>query len=428
MSEPGWLQDLRSDARGHYDALGLPSPKLEDWRYTASALKPLADLALDAWPDLTTPAAPRSGELDPPLPAAPSGMSQVVFVDGHHPPGASSASGAVQGLASLLSGGDDEALQRTLGQLAPIKRDAFAALNTAHFRDGAFVHLGRGQRLEQPLQLVFVSTGAAPAATFPRLAIRAEAGSEATVVVEFHSAPGAGGFTNAQIEVDLAADAMLDLVLLQQESDAAVHVSRCHVRQEATSRLCATTITLGGACVRNDVEVSLVGEAAETTLEGLFLGLGSQHLDNHTLVDHAVPRCTSRERYKGVLADRARGVFRGRVVVRPDAQQTAAEQSNANLLLGQRAEIDSKPQLEIHADDVRCSHGSTTGQLDLDALFYLRARGLSEAAARRLLVAAFASEVTDTLPLPALRNRTRDAIERRLGQLQSERGSGGTPA
>ena len=309
MSEPAWLQDLRGDAREHYGALGLPSAKLEDWRYTAAALKPLAALALDTWPDLTTPVAAPDNARVQTLPPAPSEMSRTVFIDGHLAPAASESNEVVHDLASLLAASDGDTVRQTLGQLAPIKRDAFAALNTAHFRDGAFVHIGRTQLLERPVQLLFLGTADAPATTSPRLAIRAEAGSEATIVVEFHSAPGAAGFTNALIEVDLAADAKLDLVILQQESDEVRHVSRCYARQDSASRLRATTVTLGGACVRNELEVSLVGEGAEASLDGLFLGLGKQHLDNHTLVDHAVPRCTSREHYRGVLADAARGVF-----------------------------------------------------------------------------------------------------------------------
>jgi len=421
MSEPGWLQDLRREAWDHYEALGLPTSSLEDWRYTARALRPLADLDFSAKP---APVEPGSAATDSSvaLDAMPLDTERTVFIDGEHAAALSSPAPAaddrtVTDLAGLLGSHPDPGdarLQRTLGALAPIKRDAFAALNTARFRDGAFVHIGAGRQLDRPLELVFLTRREAPAATFPRLAVCAEAGSCATLIVDFRSAPGANAFTNALFEVDLGANAMLDLVVLQHESDASIHVSRSYVRQGSDSRLRTATLTLGGRTVRNDLEIRLAGEGAEVDLEGLFLGLGEQHIDNHTLVDHAVPHCTSRERYKGILADQARGVFRGRVIVRPDAQKTSAEQSNRNLLIGDRAEIDSKPQLEIHADDVRCSHGSTTGQLDRDALFYLRTRGIAETAARQILVEAFAAQVTEAIRLPALRKHIQDGLQQRL--------------
>lgn len=425
MSEPGWIQDLRREARDHFEALGLPTSSMEDWRYTARALRPLANLDLTAVPDPVLPGS-ASTDSSEALDSTSLDTERTVFIDGHHAAALSSplpAAGdrSVWDLASLLGGGPssdsgDELLHRTLGVLAPIKRDAFAALNTAQFCDGTLVHIGAGRQLDRPLELVFLTSREPPAATFPRLAIRAEAASCATLIVDFRSASRAETFTNALIEVDLEANALLDLIVLQHESDRSIHVSRSYVRQGPASRLRSTTLTLGGRTVRNDLEIQLAGEGAEVDLDGLFLGLGEQHIDNHTLVDHAVPHCTSRERYKGILADQARGVFRGRIIVRPDAQKTAAEQSNPNLLIGDGAEIDSKPQLEIHADDVRCSHGSSTGQLDRDALFYLRARGITEPAARQILVQAFANEVTEPIRIPALRERVQDGLRHRLAE------------
>src|SRR5262249_6172290 len=226
--------------------------------------------------------------------------------------------------------------------------------------------------------------------------------------------------TNAVTEVHVGPGATVHWVLLQREDDAHFHVSNLSVRQERNSTFTGHTLTLGGRLVRNDARVVLAGEGSECTLDGLFIGGGPGVLDNHTEIDHAVPHGTSRELYKGVLGGAARGVFRGRVIVRPDAQKTSASQSNANLLLGARAEIDTKPQLEIYADDVKCSHGSTIGRLDENALFYLRPRGLPEPRGRALLLRAFGLEVLGRLPARALAEGLDDAVVACLRRARGE--------
>jgi Fe-S cluster assembly protein SufD len=246
--------------------------------------------------------------------------------------------------------------------------------------------------------------------THPRVVVIAEAGSEITVVQDHVSVGAAAGFTNAVTEVHVGAGARVRFVLLQREDDAHLHVSNLQVRQDRDSLFSAHTLSLGGRLVRNDAGVLLADRGAECRLDGLFVGGGDAVIDNHTEVDHAHPRCDSHELYKGVLGGSARGVFRGRVIVRPDAQKTNATQSNRNLLLGAKAEIDTKPQLEIYADDVKCSHGSTIGRLDETALFYLRSRGIGEERARDLLTRAFALEVLERLPTPALREGLDDAV------------------
>ena len=413
--EPSWLETLRREAAASFETLGLPTSRMEDWRYTARALKSLAQLELV--PPVGAGPAPERGTLEE-LASPLFACSEFAFVDNRFSAELSTPRGLsgdlpVRSLRALLDEGSD-ALEGALGQLARVKDDAFAALNTAHFGDGALVHIERGQEIAQPLHLVFVTSDTAGRTTHPRIVIRAEAGSRATLIVDFVSAGEGPRFTNALLEVDLGANAELDLVLLQRECDATIHVSRSYVRQARDSRLRAHTLVLGGRAVRNELEITLAEEGADASLNGLFLGLGDQHVDNHTWVDHAVPHCTSRELYKGVLGDRARGVFRGRIVVRPDAQKTAAEQSNPNLLIGDRAEIDTKPQLEIYADDVRCSHGSTIGQLDSDALFFLRARGIGAEDARAMLIQAFAAEISDALPSEALGERVREMFLQRL--------------
>jgi Fe-S cluster assembly protein SufD len=359
--EPAWLRALRDDAIARFEAVGFPTSRLEDWKYTAAPAKAIA-----------------KGNFAP-APCAPE------------------LSGAVQSLAAVLAE-DAASLEGKLGSIAHAKDDAFLALNTAFFEDGAVVRIARGEVLAEPVHVAFEAQAAM---TLPRIWIDAEANSSATVVVEFKSganAANAASFTNFVFEANVGANAELNIVLLQTEGADALHVSRGFVRQERDSRFASHTITLGGKLVRNDIEVVLAEEGSDASLNGLFLGTDARHVDNHTLVDHAVPHGTSHELYKGILADTSRGVFRGRVVVRPDAQKTSAEQHNANLLLGNRAEVDTKPQLEIYADDVRCSHGSTIGQLDADALFFLRARGIAKDDAYLLLVQGFANEIFEAMP------------------------------
>jgi Fe-S cluster assembly protein SufD len=345
--------------------------------------------------------------------------SLVVFVDGRFEPALSAPTAGgpeVTSLASLAHERPEEALALLAdADTVDWKGHPFAALHDAFVEDGAVVRLPRGDRLGNPLHLVFVSTGGdAPRVQHPRVIIDAGEGSEA-VILQDHVSIGEGArLTNSVTQVRLGANAKIDLVLLQRESDDTFHVSQCRSVQERDSRLACHTVSLGGALVRNDLAARLSGEGAECTLRGLYVGHGDQVIDNHTWVDHAVPHCRSDELYKGVLGGASRGVFRGRVIVRPGAQKTDAVQSNPNLLLSDRAEVDTKPQLEIYADDVKCSHGSTIGQLSADALFYLRSRGIEQDAARDMLTAAFAASILEALPLPGLADALGDLLRERL--------------
>ncbi len=403
--EAPFLAALRPDALASFREQGFPHRKLEDWRYTNTA--PLAaerfelpDQPFELAESLREPNRQTIGKLA--LPVYACGL--YVFVDGRFAPGLSATralAGAprVASLAELRRRAPEE-LEAHLGRTVDWKRHPFAALNSAFLDDGAVVRLPEGCVLEQPLHVVFVSTAAT--VRHPRLLVVAGPGSRATVIEDHVSAGDGAGFTNAVTEVEVGAGASLDLVVLERPSDATYHVGNLAARVDRDARFDAHTLTLSGRLVRNDAEVLLADEGADCGLSGLFLGDGRQVIDNHTLVDHAMPHGTSRELYKGILGGKSRGVFRGRVVVRPDAQKTNATQSNPNLLLADGAEIDTKPQLEIYADDVKCSHGSAIGQLDEDALFYLRARGIGESRARDLLTSAFAAEILEALPLPAL--------------------------
>jgi Fe-S cluster assembly protein SufD len=291
------------------------------------------------------------------------------------------------------------------GALLGPKRGAFAALNLALVEDGACIELAPGTRVERPIHLLFVHVGgSAPTAVHPRVYLVAGAGSRACVVEHHVGLAGSVGLVNAAAEIWLAADAELDHVVLQDLPHEAFFLASLAVQQEPGSRFGSASVALGAGLARLETSVCMAGEGARAELAGLYLARGAQLLDHHTTVDHAVPHTTSQQLYEGVLDERARGVFHGRVHVRPDAQKSDARQINRALLLADGAQVDTKPQLEIYADDVKCSHGASVGQLDEAQLFYLRARGIAEAEARALLTAAFAREVIDRLPLAALRS------------------------
>lgn len=400
-SDPSWMAPLRRSGAEIFAAEGLPHTKLEEWRYTN--LAGLAKLDLES----SENAAP--AEIASVAPTA-SGESPVVFVNGVYVAGQKTDERSVSSLASV------ESVPAEFGTLVDAKAHPLAALNSALLRDGAVVRIPRDTQLAAPIHLLFVSTGGVRC---PRLLVVAEPGSRAQVIQEHVSIGDDGGFTDALTEVLVSANARVDLVNVQRESDTAFHVSNTAARVERAGRLESHVLTFGGRLVRNDLTVSLAGEGGEAILNGLFLGNGKRLIDNHSLVDHAVAHCNSRQLYKGVLGDDSRGVFRGRVVVRPDAQLTHAVQSNPNLLLSNDAEIDTKPQLEIHADDVKCSHGSSIGQLDEDALFYLCSRGIGAQHARDLLTRGFVQEILDAIPLETLREGLGEDVQRALRQLGS---------
>jgi Fe-S cluster assembly protein SufD len=410
--EPAWLRAARGAAIERFEALGFPGPREEDWRFTNVA--PIARAAFR-----TAPPAPRAATAAD-VAAATFGpaSARIVFVDGHYAPELS----AVDAAGSLRVASLREALARDAERLRPVlDREAaepapFAALNTALFADGAFVHAPAGTATTEPLHVVFLASGSGsePSAIYPRLVVLAERASQLTVVESYLGGDGARYFTNAVTDVVAGEGAVVDHYKVQRESTSAFHVGRMTVRQGRAASVSSHSIALGSALARNDVEQVFLAEGGDCTLNGLFLASGTQHLDTHTRLDHAQPHGTSRQLYKGVLDGKARGVFVGRVLVRKGAGKTDAQQTNKNLLLSKEALVDSLPQLEILTDDVKCKHGSTTGQLDPSALFYLRSRGISEAAARSLLVYAFASDVLGGVKVGALREGLERYLQSRL--------------
>lgn len=405
-----WVRALREAAGMHFEAQGFPTTRDESWKYTN-----VAPLVRQSYAAASREAASLPGDVSriafPQLEA-----HRLVFVDGFFAPQLSSS----VSLAGVQAGSLADALERAgealepyLGRIASLEKHPFAALNTAFLADGAWLHVGAGIALERPIHLVFLASGAQVLAQ-PHNLIVLDEGAQATVIEHYVALKEGRCFTNAVTEISLARGATLEHYRVQQQDAQAYHVGGLHVRQAGATRFTSHAVDLGGMLVRNDLRAVLAEEQAACTLNGLYVLDGRQHVDNHTLIDHAKPNGTSSEFYKGVLDGRSRAVFNGRVIVHPDAQHTDAQQMNNNLLLSEDAEVDTKPELEIYADDVKCSHGATVGQLDPDALFYLRSRAVDEAAARDLLTYAFANDILGRFRLMPIRLELERKLTARL--------------
>jgi Fe-S cluster assembly protein SufD len=307
------------------------------------------------------------------------------------------------------------ALETHLARTEPFDDRAFAALARAFATDGAFVRIPRDRSIERPIWLVFLSVpGAEPSASHPRFTVVAEESSRATIY-EVHATIGAGAhLCNLLTEIRVGENAQVDHVKLQLEGDGAIHLGHGNFHIGRNARVSSTLVSLGASTARHDIVALLDGPGAECAIDGLYVATDGQHVDCRTTVDHRQPHGSSRELFKGVLSGKSRGIFNGKVIVRQGAQKTDAQQKNENLLLGLGAEIDSQPQLEIEADDVKCSHGSTIGQLDEDAVFYLRSRGIGEAEAAAMLTRGFAAQITERVASAAFRERIESLVLARL--------------
>lgn len=406
-----WLDSSRAGALDAFAASGFPTPRHEDWKYTR-----------------TTPIEKRGFR----LPGA-NGIDigrddverflladldceQLVFVDGRYVDALSRRNVVESGvrITTLESAMNASLplLEAHLGHYAGTESQPFSALNTAFMTDGAVIHVKNRGVGRHPVHLLFVAT-TEDVVSHPRVLVVAEPASQTAVIESYVSLVDGCYFTNAITEIVLMAEARVDHYKLQQEGEKAFHVATLQVHQERDSRFASHSISFGGQLVRNDINVGLGAEGAGCLLNGLFMARGRQHMDYHTRIDHAMPNGSSEEIYKGILDGRARGVFNGRVKVHPDAQKTDAQQSNNNLLLSRDAEVDTKPELEIYADDVKCSHGATVGQLDEQSLYYLRSRGIGESQARGLLTYGFARDILERVDLAPLRDRlTVELLER----------------
>jgi Fe-S cluster assembly protein SufD len=409
--QPAWLRGLRERGFARFCEAGFPTTRHEDWRFTnvnAIAQTPF-QLAHDAR---------RSGAVyGDTLEACriPGAACQLVFVNGRFAPQLSDLGNLPQGVRveSLATAIAQEvsSLEAHLGRYLNIDRDAFCALNTAFIEDGAYVYLPRRTVLEAPICFLFISVpGDAPEMSNPRNLIVAEDATEASIVEDYVSLGSGVFFSNVVTELVAGEDAVISHYLIEREDRQAFNVSTLRTQQARSANISSHSVLLGGGLVRNNVHPVLAGEGGECLINGLFIGNGSQHMDNYMLVEHASPHCSSRQFYNGILDGHSHGVFHGRIIVHKDAQKTDAKQTNRNLLLSDDAQIDTKPQLEIYADDVKCTHGATIGQVDENALFYMRSRGIEEASARGLLLLAFASECLDRMKCAPVRDYLQDLV------------------
>jgi Fe-S cluster assembly protein SufD len=415
-ADPSWLRRVRERAFERYAGLGLPTLRDEDWKYTNVAA--LGKRAYTLAPDARDPAAAaRIANLALP------GCARLVFVNGRHSPALSDLSGlgklaegvTVGSLAALVLRPQpaESWLNARLSGAAETLGTAFTALNAALWTDGACIELAPGTALEAPLQLIFLTTRPDLLVSSRNL-IHLGAGARAEVIEHHAGVDEAAYFTNAYTEIVLERGAKLTHAKLQEEGRRAWHIADLRTEQGEGSRYASQVFALGAQLARADIATRFEAEGCEAELLGLYLADGRQHLDHHTRIDHARPGGTSRQLYKGVLDGAGRAVFNGKVIVHADAQGSDARQANRNLLLSEQAEVDTKPQLEIYADDVKCSHGATVGQLDPAQIFYLRSRGIDEAASRSLLTHAFAAEVVNQVHLLPLRERLETLLRRRL--------------
>ena len=398
---PRWLQDVRDKAAARFAALGFPSVRDEEWRFTNVA--PIAATEFRAPSPVDVPEAA--------VDALPYGSIpfRLVIVNGRFAPELSRLLNLPRGvragsLAAAVTEHADE-VPRYYAQGADFHSRAFVALNTALAADGAYLYIPEGVVFDQPVEILYLAAGEDQTTMInARTLIVAGAGSQVKIIETYTSLRGGTYFTNAVTELFAGENAVVDHYKVQQEALGAYHVATMQLNAQRSATVSSHSFSLGGRLVRNDANAVLDGEGAEVTLNGLYLADGERLIDNHTTIDHAKAHCPSHEIYKGILGGKARAVFNGKIIVRQDAQKTDAKQTNRALLLSDNASINTKPQLEIFADDVKCTHGAAIGQLDEDAIFYLRARGLTFFEARDMLIHAFAGEILDQVKVETLKH------------------------
>jgi Fe-S cluster assembly protein SufD len=412
-----WLAEQRRRAIARFEAVGFPNTKQEDWRQTNVA--PIARtpfrLAARSKDGSALEHARRFAFAD-------QAACELVFVNGHYEPQLSRLGKLLRGvkvvsLATALTTVHASEIRDHLGKVAQVDANPFVALNTAFIHEGAYIRVPRGIHMEMPIHLLFISTGEGPepAVSHPRVLVVAEDNSEFSFVESHVGEGGTSYLTNAVTELIIGQNCAVDHCKVQHDSDSAYHVSTTQVKIAKSSTFVSHSATLGAKLTRNDLNVAFTGEFAEATINGLVLLDGTRHCDNHTLLDHALPNCPSHELYKHVLAGKSTGVFRGKILVRPDAQKTDSKQASKSLLLSDDAYMNSQPALEIYADDVKCTHGSTTGPVDEEMVFYLRSRGVGADAARHLLTYAFAADITRRIRIAPVRRLLEDYMAQQAG-------------
>jgi Fe-S cluster assembly protein SufD len=421
---PEWLEPIRRAAMDRFAATGFPSARDEEWRFT-----PVTPIAQTSWRTVGVGGTEDiAREQLTPFVFGQADWCTLVFVNGEYAPGLSSAGSMPEGvlatsLADALRNGGD-LLQRHLARYARIEENPFTALNTAFLRDGGLIHVPAGVELPRPINLVFVTTAdAAGVVMHPRNLIVVERNARASVVESYVTlAPGARYWTNPVTEVWTGPNSWVEHTRIQRESEAAYHVATTEVEVSRDSHYRSFSMAMGASLARHNLNARLADQYSEALLYGLYVTHGEQLVDTHTVLYHDHPNCRSWEVYKGILEDRSHAVFNGKVFVKPEAQKTDAKQTNRNLVLSDHAKVDTKPQLEIFADDVKCTHGATVGRLDDAALFYARSRGVPQDAAERLLTYAFAAEVIEEVTLEPVREELDRLV---LGRLDAGRRAGG---
>ena len=425
--EPGWLALVRKNALERFLDKGFPTTRDEEWRFTNVTPLVSGSFALPVLPVADADAEKDAGALKKDFGFEES--HELVFVNGRVSKALSSLAELPDGVVAmsladaLASSAHAETLRPILSQGSG-EDTPFFDLNEAFLSDGAFVHVPKGVALERPIHLMFLMSSRSadvPMVTHPRSVIVGEAGSQLRIIESYGGPDDAVYWTNAVTQVIAHESAVIDHYKLQRESASAFHLASLGYVQERSATVSNHSLSLGARLARHDIRCELDGEGADVTLNGLYVVKGSQHVDHHTVIDHRVPHCTSRELYKGVLDDASSGVFNGRVIVRADAQKTDSQQSNRNLLLSDNALVNTNPQLEINADDVKCAHGATIGQLDPEALFYLRSRGIAHEDARRILTEGFMADVSDRIRLAAVRDTLRRLLFSQFSQFSSPR-------
>jgi Fe-S cluster assembly protein SufD len=421
-AKPAWLHSIRKSAIESFDRLGFPTVHDEEWRFTnvAPIVKTVFKLA-------GIPGHGISTQIIQPWLLGRWDSYRVVFVNGVFSEKLSSLKdlpkGMIVGGLSQVLNSQPEILERHLARHVRFEEEPFAALNTAFLNDGAFVYVPKGVAVPKPVHVLLLATTdtKGPLVAHPRALIIGESNSQVQLLESYAGLDSGIYFTNAVTEVVADENARIEHYRLQRESLTAYHVSTFQALLERDANVSNHSISLGGSLVRNHVNVVLNGEGGEATVNGFYLANGTQHIDNHTCIEHAKPHCNSFEVYKGILDGSARAVFNGRIIVRPDAQKTDSKQTNKNLILSEEALVNSNPQLEIYADDVKCTHGATIGQLDADSIFYLRSRGIDLDAARHLLTYAFASDLNNRINIEPLRAELEQILFSRLAEGRGSR-------
>jgi Fe-S cluster assembly protein SufD len=395
---PSWVFPLRKAGIARFAELGFPTVDEEDWRFTNVA--PIARLPFKPVLERTGEA-PDADDISR-FPFGQLAAIRLVFINGHYAKELSSQPPPAEGITirslSEALASNLPTLEQHFGRYAAQESNSFAALNTAFFQDGAFIRIEAGRQLQRPVHLLYISTVKETGAAFhPRNLIIAEENSQATIVESYAATQDAACFTNAVTELVAGEKAVLEHVKFQDETPSAFHIAAIYARLGRHSNVVLHSIATGAKLSRNNIRATLAGEGLECILNGLYLTGGSQLADHHMVVEHAQPNCRSHEYFNGILDGRSKGVFHGRILVRPAGQKTDAKQTNKNLLLSDEATVDTKPQLEIYADDVKCTHGATIGQLNEESIFYLRSRGIGAERARRMLIHAFAAEILERI-------------------------------